>query len=88
MQEVLAAKGFYAAQRALVVTNSSYSNSARELAAANGVELFDRGDLAKMLVRAGRGGRLNESNTVTMPRRYADMKHLPHTFACITRSRV
>jgi HJR/Mrr/RecB family endonuclease len=55
VQEVLAAKGFYAAQRALVVTNSSYSNSARELAAANGVELFDRSDLAKMLVRAGRG---------------------------------
>src|SRR5262245_44985758 len=54
VQEVLAAKGFYAAQRALVVTNSSYSNSARELAAANGVELLDRSDLAKMLVRAGR----------------------------------
>ena len=32
VQEVLAAKGFYAAQRALVLTNSSYSNSARELA--------------------------------------------------------
>jgi restriction system protein len=57
VQEVLAAKGFYAAQRALVVTNSSYSNSARELAAANGVELLDRSDLAKMLVRAGRSRR-------------------------------
>jgi hypothetical protein len=52
VQEVLAAKGFYAAQRALVLTNNRYSNSARALAAANGVELLDRNDLAKMLGRA------------------------------------
>ena len=52
VQEVLAAKGFYAAQRAVVLTNNSYSNSARALAAANGVELLDRNDLAKMLGRA------------------------------------
>ena len=73
VQEVLAAKGFYAAQRALVVTNSSYSNSARELAAANGVELFDRSDLAKMLVRAGRGRwvkREQHCHHAGAPRRY------------------
>ena len=51
VQEVLAAKGFYAAQRAVVLTNNSYSNSARALAAANGVELLDRNDLARMLGR-------------------------------------
>ena len=77
VQEVLAAKGFYAAQRALVVTNSNYSNSARELAAANGVELFDRSDLAKMLLRAGRGRWVQREHTVIMPEYYAEMKDLP-----------
>jgi restriction system protein len=73
VQEVLAAKGFYAAQRALVVTNSSYSNSARQLAVANGVELLDRRDLAKMLVRAGRGRwvkREQHCHHAGAPRRY------------------
>lgn len=42
VQEVLAAKGYYKCQEALVVTNSYFTNQAKVLAKANDVELWDR----------------------------------------------
>ncbi|HEY3265957.1 MAG TPA: restriction endonuclease [Armatimonadota bacterium] len=45
VQEVVAAKGKYGCSEAMVVTNSSYTQQARELARANGVRLWSREDL-------------------------------------------
>ena len=49
VQEVVAAKALYKANRAIVITNSSYTPQAVSLAHANDVELLDRGDLASLL---------------------------------------
>ncbi len=46
----------YGAYRSMVVTNSSFTDAARRLAKANGVELVDRAELARMAARAGRQG--------------------------------
>jgi HJR/Mrr/RecB family endonuclease len=54
VQEVFAAKGFYNAQRAMVLTNSTYSASAIQLAKANEVELLGRHDLAVLIARVTR----------------------------------
>ena len=42
IQEVVASKKIYNAQKALVVTNSHFTKSAKELAEANNVLLWDR----------------------------------------------
>lgn len=52
VQEVVASKGYYDCDRAMVVTNSLYTDQARELAKANGVELWDRDDLIRELLAA------------------------------------
>jgi restriction system protein len=49
VQEVVAAKGKYRAQEATVVTNSTYTQRAYELAKANRVRLWDRARLLKEL---------------------------------------
>lgn len=41
VQQVVAAKGFYNCQRAMCITTSVYTASAKDLAQANGVELWD-----------------------------------------------
>ena len=48
VQEVVAAKSYYKAREAFVVTNSTFTKSAIDLAEANGVSLWD-GDLLKMM---------------------------------------
>lgn len=50
IQEVVAAKAKYGCQRALVVTNSLFTEAAAELARANGVGLWDRHRLARELL--------------------------------------
>lgn len=45
IQEVCAAKASYKATKAMVITNSFYTKGARELAADNHIELWDRNDL-------------------------------------------
>jgi len=50
VQEVVAAKGYYHCDKALVVTNSSFSRQAQGLAHANGVELWDRETLVTRLL--------------------------------------
>lgn len=49
VQEALSAKTFYGCDAAMVVTNSYYTKSAKELAAASGVELIDREGLEEYL---------------------------------------
>lgn len=51
VQEVVTSKAKYASTGAIVVTNSSYTNAAKELARHNGVELWDRERLIKKLDR-------------------------------------
>ena len=49
VQEVVAAKAYYKANRAMVVTNSYFTSNARSLAHVNNVELWDRSNLVKKL---------------------------------------
>lgn len=51
VQEVVAAKPFYNAEDAWVVTNSTFTRSAIELAHANGVTLIDGGQLRELWSR-------------------------------------
>lgn len=50
VQEAVAAKGYYECSAAMVVTNSIYTKQARELARANGVQLWDRDRLVDALL--------------------------------------
>lgn len=49
VQEVVAAKGFYKCTEGIVVTNSYFTNSAKQLAKANFIDLVDRNELEKMI---------------------------------------
>ncbi len=49
VQEVYAAKAYYKANQAWVVTNSYFTKQAKELAAACDVTLVDRADLQKFI---------------------------------------
>jgi restriction system protein len=55
VQEASAARPYYKANRAYVVTNAGFSAQARKLAAASGVELWGREELVRALLRFGRG---------------------------------
>lgn len=50
VQEAVAAKGKYGCSEAMVVTNSTYTRQAEELARANGVALWDRNRLINALL--------------------------------------
>jgi restriction system protein len=45
VQEIVSARAYYGCQQAMVVTNSSFTQAARQLATANSVTLWDRGGL-------------------------------------------
>ena len=49
VQEVVAGMSLYNAEKAMVITNSTYTASAFELANSNNVELWDKNDLEKAL---------------------------------------
>ena len=49
VQEVVASKAYYKASKAMVVTNSFYTQAAKDLAKVNCVELLDRNDLFKLV---------------------------------------
>jgi restriction system protein len=49
VQEVVAAKGFYKCTGGIVVTNSYFTDSARQLAKANFIDLVDRNELEKLI---------------------------------------
>jgi len=57
VQEVLGALQYYRATRAMVVASSGFTDSARELAARSGVELWDRQRLAAAMARTAGGSR-------------------------------
>lgn len=49
VQEVVAAKGFYKCTKGIVVTNSYFTDSAKQLAEANFIDLVDRNGLEKLI---------------------------------------
>jgi restriction system protein len=51
VQEAVTARAKYHCSRSIVVTNSTFTRQARELAFANGTELWDREKLTKELGR-------------------------------------
>ena len=54
IQEVIGARSYYNAQRAIVFTNNYFSNSAEQLAETSGVELYDRKNHSPVLIVAER----------------------------------
>jgi restriction system protein len=52
VQEAVASKGMYGCAQALVVTSIRFTEQARKLAGANGVELMDRDGLVRAFLRA------------------------------------
>jgi len=62
VQEVVAAIKYYGCSRAMVVTNSTYTKSAVDLAAANGVELWDRARLVLELQNVSPAGPLDDDD--------------------------
>lgn len=63
IQEAVAAKGFYDCQKAMVVTNSFFTDQAKQLASKNNVELWDKKDLSKAMLKinARESGILNNN---------------------------
>lgn len=51
VQEVVAAKGFHKCSEGVVVTNNYFTNSAKQLAEANNINLVDRGELMNLMNR-------------------------------------
>jgi restriction system protein len=56
VQEVVAAKPMYRCTRAIAVTNRYFTQEAQRLARANEVELWNRDDLIRALLRASEAG--------------------------------
>ena len=52
VQEAVAGKKYYKLDKVCVLTTSTFTQSAKDLAKANGVELLDRDDLKKLLEKA------------------------------------
>ncbi len=48
VQEIIGAKGYYKADRMMVVSNNFYTSGAKKLAVANNVELWDRNTINKL----------------------------------------
>lgn len=70
VQQVLSARSFYSCDEAMVITNSYFTNSAKELAEATGVRLVDRTELEgfldeynRALMETAAASRLGESGT-------------------------
>jgi HJR/Mrr/RecB family endonuclease len=49
VQEIVSARAYYQCQQAMVVTNSAFTQAARQFAVANGVTLWDRSALVREL---------------------------------------
>lgn len=56
VQEAVASKDYYRCSKAMVVTNSQYTQQAINLAQANNVELWDRKKLVEMVLAVKRDG--------------------------------
>ncbi len=62
VQEIVAAKGYYSANHAWVVTNNYFTEPARKLASANDVLLIDRDLLIKLSAQANRQNEQQPTN--------------------------
>ncbi|MBK6586893.1 MAG: restriction endonuclease [Acidobacteria bacterium] len=51
VQEIMAAISMYQAQKGMVITNSYFTPSARDLANVNNIELVDRDDLDELIIK-------------------------------------
>lgn len=67
VQEVVAAKAYYGGERAMVVTNSYFTEQAVILARANGVRMRSRDDLARELAALGEDGEGVQARPSTFP---------------------
>jgi restriction system protein len=56
IQEAVGAKGYYSCDRAMVITNSYFTKQAKELADKNEVELWDRKELVRNLLKVKKEG--------------------------------
>lgn len=65
IQEAVAAKGYYSCDKTMVVTNSYFTNQAKELAVKNKVELWDRKDLVKKLLKIKEEGEIRLTQTIS-----------------------
>ena len=63
VQEIVAAQAYYGADRAMVVTNSYFTNPAKKLAEANDVELWDRDNLIQKVGVPRKGRIIQEEYT-------------------------
>jgi len=63
IQEAVAAKGYYNCDKAMVITNSYFTTQAKELAVKNGVDLWDRKDLVKNLLKIKKEGEIKITQT-------------------------
>ena len=64
IQEIIGAKGFYAADQMMVVSNSFYTSGAEKLAKANNVQLWNRNTINNLFLegnKEGRGGKVKWS---------------------------
>lgn len=67
VQEAVASKGYYGCEKAMVVTNSYYTDQARRLASSNDVVLWDRKDLARAMNSMNLGVPSNEPPPALKP---------------------
>ena len=79
VQEAVAAKGMYGCSEAMVVTNSTFTRAAAELARANRVVLWDRDRLVETLLSVrGETGSIQQA-----PQPFAPPLPLPHPLASV-----
>ena len=79
VQEAVAAKGMYGCTEAMVVTNSTFTQAAKELARANRVTLWDRDRLVETLLRTR-----NETETMQQASQpLAPQLSIPNPLPCV-----
>lgn len=62
IQEIIGAKGFYKANKGIVVTNSYFTPNAKNLAIANNIELWDREKLIEVMINENAKENINATN--------------------------
>ena len=70
VQEIISAKSHYKATDAIVITNSTFTNQAEEIARENGVQLIDRFELIELLDEVKE--KLGNLNSVKEPTSFSD----------------
>lgn len=85
VQEAVAAKGMYGCTEAMVVTNSTFTRAAAELARANRVALWDRDRLVETLLSVrGESGAMQQVPQPLAPQPPTPQLPLPNPFAGVS----